>query len=99
MGGVKYGFDPFFPEVIIASIIQSFHAWFWCLLIFSWAAKFLNKPNKWLNYLNEAVYPTYIVHMHVTALPMAIFGLLGIGYLHRVNNWNDISHDWSNDLF
>ena len=79
-GWVKQGFDPFFPEVIIASIIQSFHAWFWCLLIFSWAAKFLNKPNKWLNYLNEAVYPTYIVHMHVTALPMAIFGLLGIGY-------------------
>jgi len=61
-------------------LIQSFHAWFWCLLIFSWASKFLNRPNKWLAYLNEAVYPTYIVHMHLTFLPIAIFGILGVGY-------------------
>ncbi len=79
-GWVKNGFEPFSLEVISASIIQSFHAWFWCLLIFSWASKFLNKPNKWLAYLNEAVYPTYIVHMHLTFLPIAIFGLMGIGY-------------------
>ena len=79
-GWVKNGFEPFSLEVISASIIQSFHAWFWCLLIFSWASKFLNKPNKCLSYLNEAVYPAYIVHFHLTFLPIGIFGFLGIGY-------------------
>ena len=49
-------------------------------LIFSWASKLLNKPSKYLAYLNEAVYPTYIVHMHLTFLPIALFALLGVGY-------------------
>ncbi|MGB1354655.1 MAG: hypothetical protein ACPG60_02465, partial [Poseidonia sp.] len=40
----------------------------------------LNKPSKWLAYLNEAVYPTYIVHMHLTFLSIALFALIGLGY-------------------
>ncbi len=79
-GWVDYGFPAFSTGATLAALIQSLHAWFWCLLIFSWASKFLNKPNKYLGYLNEAVYPTYIVHLHITFLPIAIFGLLGIGY-------------------
>ena len=79
-GWVEKGYDAFAFEPTIAALIQSFHAWFWCLLIFSWASKLLNKPNKWLAYLNEAVYPTYIVHMHLTFLPIALFALIGLGY-------------------
>ncbi len=79
-GWVKRGYPAFTGETIVASFIQSFHSWFWCLLIFSWSSKILNKPNKWLSYLNEAVYPTYIVHMHLTFLPIAILGAIGIGY-------------------
>lgn len=79
-GWVDKGYDAFSLEPTIASLIQSFHAWFWCLFIFSWASKLLNKPSKWLAYLNEAVYPTYIVHMHLTFLPIALFALIGIGY-------------------
>tara|TARA_B100000959_G_scaffold245061_1_gene269420 strand:+ start:2091 stop:3422 length:1332 start_codon:yes stop_codon:yes gene_type:complete len=79
-GWVGKGYPAFSVGATIATLIQSFHAWFWCLLIFSWASKFLNRPNKWLAYLNEAVYPTYIVHMHLTFLPIAIFGILGVGY-------------------
>ena len=67
-------------EATMAALIQSFHAWFWCLFIFSWASKLLNRPSKWLAYLNEAVYPTYIVHMHLTFLPITIFGIIGAGY-------------------
>lgn len=63
-----------------AALIQSFHAWFWCLFIFTWASKLLNRPSPWLGYLNEAVYPTYIVHMHLTFLPIAIFAIFGVGY-------------------
>ena len=79
-GWVKKGYPAFSLDTTFAALLQSFHAWFWCLFIFSWASKLLNRPNKWLNYLNEAVYPTYIVHMHLTFLPIAIFGVLGVGY-------------------
>ena len=79
-GWAEQGWSAFSQKTIIAGLIQEFHAWFWCLFIFTWASKFLNKPSKSLAYLNEAVYPTYIVHMHLTFLPIAIFGLFGVGY-------------------
>lgn len=79
-GWVNEGHPPFGLEPVIAALIQSFHAWFWCLMVFSWASKLLNKPSKHLAYLNEAVYPTYLVHMHLTFLPIAVFALIGLGY-------------------
>ena len=79
-GWVDLGYAAFSSTATIASFLQSLHTWFWCLLIFSWSSKLLNKPNKWLSYLNEAVYPTYIVHMHLTFLPIAILGAIGLGY-------------------
>ncbi len=79
-GWVDKGHAAFSLTTTFASFLQSFHAWFWCLLIFSWASKLLNRPSPWLGYLNEAVYPTYIVHMHLTFLPIAIFGIFGVGY-------------------
>jgi len=79
-GWVEQGYAAFAFEPTIAALIQAFHAWFWCLLIFSWASKLLNKPSTWLAYLNEAVYPTYIVHLHLTFLPIALFALIGLGY-------------------
>ena len=53
-GWVDRGYAAFSATATIASFLQSFHAWFWCLLIFSWSSKLLNKPHKWLSYLNEA---------------------------------------------
>ena len=79
-GWVNEGYRAYALEPVTAALIQSFHAWFWCLMVFSWASKLLNKPSKWLAYLNEAVYPTYIVHMHLTFLPIALFALIGLGY-------------------
>jgi hypothetical protein len=79
-GWVAEGYNAFALETTIAALIQSFHAWFWCLFVFSWASKLLNKPSKRLAYLNEAVYPTYIVHMHLTFLPIALLALIGLGY-------------------
>ena len=79
-GWANEGYSAFGLEPIYAALIQSFHAWFWCLMVFSWASKLLNKPSERLAYLNEAVYPTYIVHLHLTFLPIAFFALLGLGY-------------------
>ena len=79
-GWVLEGYDAFAVEPTIAAVLQSFHAWFWCLFVFSWASKLLNRPSKWLAYLNEAVYPTYIVHMHLTFLPIVLLAIIGLGY-------------------
>ena len=63
---------------ILACLIHSFHAWFWCLTIFSWAADLLNKPSDNLAYLNQGVYPFYIVHMPLTFAGLRISSELGL---------------------
>ena len=63
---------------ILACIIHSFHAWFWCLTIFSWSARLLNRPSENLAYLNQGVYPFYIVHMPLTFLGLRISSELGL---------------------
>jgi len=63
---------------ILACLIHSFHAWFWCLTIFSWAAHLLNTPSANLAYLNQGVYPFYIVHMPLTFAGLRISTELGL---------------------
>ena len=63
---------------ILACLIHSFHAWFWCLTFFSWAAHLLNKPSDNLAYLNQGVYPFYIVHMPLTFAGLRISSELGL---------------------
>ncbi|MCU0438962.1 MAG: acyltransferase family protein [Raineya sp.] len=40
--------------------------WSWILIIFGFAAYYLNKPSSTLTYCNEAVYPFYILHQTIT---------------------------------
>ena len=47
-----------FKNALIA--IESFN---WILVVFAFAARYLNKPSKNLSYLSAAVYPVYILHM------------------------------------
>ena len=47
------------------AMIKVFNIWSWILAIFGFAAAYLNKPGKVLNYCNEAVYPFYILHQTV----------------------------------
>tara|TARA_B100000609_G_scaffold72903_1_gene58182 strand:- start:19 stop:1290 length:1272 start_codon:yes stop_codon:yes gene_type:complete len=63
---------------ILACLIHSFHAWFWCLTIFAWGAHLLNRPSMRLAYLNQGVYPFYIVHMPLTFAGLAIAGEIGL---------------------
>ena len=63
---------------ILACLIHSFHSWFWCLTIFSWGSKFLNKSSRHLSYLNQGVYPFYIVHMPLTFAGLRLSTYLGL---------------------
>lgn len=40
--------------------------WAWILVILGYAAKYRNKPSRWLAYANRAVYPFYILHQTIT---------------------------------
>ena len=66
---------------ILGCFIHSFHAWFWCLTVFAWGSHLLNRHSSSLAYLNQGVYPFYIVHMPITFAGLKIakeFNLTGI---------------------
>ena len=48
-----------------------FNRWSWLLMILAYGSRYLNHPSSLLNYLNEAVYPYYILHQ--TILIIAAF--------------------------
>ena len=51
-----WGRAPFSPLTAGATLLQTLHAWMWCLLVFAWGARLLNRKSRALAWLNEAVY-------------------------------------------
>ncbi len=58
-----------FMEVLLVSA----NRWVWILMLLGFAAHHLNRNHKWLGYLNQAVYPYYILHQ--TIIVVAAFYL------------------------
>lgn len=79
-GWVMWGRDPFSAATTVATVLQAFHAWMWCLLVFAWGARLLNRKSRALAWLNEAVYPTYIMHFHLTFPWMFVAAILGMSW-------------------
>lgn len=79
-GWVMWGRDPFSLSTTVGTVLQTFHVWMWCLLIFAWGARLLNRKSRALSWLNEAVYPTYIMHFHITFPWMFIAAILGMSW-------------------
>lgn len=48
--------------------VKVFNLWTWILVLFGYAAVYLNKPGKWVAYCNQAVYPFYILHQTITII-------------------------------
>ncbi|MBO0343234.1 MAG: acyltransferase family protein [Bacteroidota bacterium] len=79
------------------ALLKVVNLWSWILVLFAYAAQYLNKPSKGLAYANRAVYPFYILHQTITVgiayylmdlswgfLPKAIIlviGTFGISWL------------------
>lgn len=72
------------------AMLKVVNLWSWILVLFAFAAKYLNKPSKGLAYANRAVYPFYILHQTITVaigfylmnldwgfLPKALIMLIG----------------------
>jgi hypothetical protein len=79
-GWALAGHPAFSLAAALGTLLQAFHAWSWCLLLFSWAAKLLNRPSPVLTYLNGAVYPAYIAHQSLIHLAVFALGALGLDH-------------------
>ena len=51
--------------------LRPINVWMWILMAVGMAHRYLNKPSKILNYMNQAIYPFYIIHQTV---------IIAIGY-------------------
>lgn len=60
------------------ALLKVVNIWSWILVLFAFAAKYLNKPSSGLAYANRAVYPFYILHQTLT---------VGIAYYLRDLDW------------
>ncbi|MEM1337735.1 MAG: acyltransferase family protein [Bacteroidota bacterium] len=56
------------PHHLAEAFLKVVNLWSWILVLFGYAAKYLNKPSKQLAYSNRAVYPFYILHQTITIL-------------------------------
>ena len=54
------------PEHLTEAFLKITNLWSWILVLFGYAAQYLNKPSKGLAYANRSVYPFYILHQTVT---------------------------------
>jgi glucans biosynthesis protein C len=55
-------------EMNPANYLLAIESCCWIFTVFAFGHKYLNHPSKALNYLSEAVFPVYIVHMILQAL-------------------------------
>ncbi len=56
------------PQHLGEAFLKIVNLWSWILVLFGYAAKYLNKPSKKLAYANRAVYPFYILHQTITII-------------------------------
>lgn len=63
-------FLPGFPMGVryLAVAIHALCAWMWVFTAIGYGKKYLNKPSRMLGYVNEAVYPFYILHQTVIVI-------------------------------
>jgi len=56
------------PQHLGEAFLKVVNLWSWILVLFGYAAQWLNKPSKKLTYANRAVYPFYILHQTITII-------------------------------
>lgn len=60
----------FFEDSLLIHLTEAFfkmtNLWSWILVLFGFAAKYLNRTSKTIAYANRAVYPFYILHQTIT---------------------------------
>lgn len=78
-----------FDSVVVDRIFDVsalFLSWTTVLTVVGYAQQHLNKPHRWLSYINEALYPFYILHQTV---------IIWIGYYVCQWNWSIAAKFWT----
>lgn len=65
------------------AFLKVFNLWSWILVLFGYAAVYLNKSSRALAYANEAVYPFYILHQTITIIAAYFIIDLSWGFLPK----------------
>ncbi|MBK6263945.1 acyltransferase family protein [Marivirga sp. S37H4] len=58
-----YSYRLFQFQMRVPAFLLSIESIFWIISVFAFGYKYLNRPGKVLNYLSQAAYPVYILHM------------------------------------
>lgn len=56
---------PPLASLLAFRFLKDLNTWSWLIAILGFAARYLNRPSRYLKYANEAVYPFYILHQTV----------------------------------
>jgi hypothetical protein len=71
---------------LIFDIIAIFLSWFTVITVIAYGQYYLNKPHPWLKYVNEGLYPFYILHQTV---------IIAIGYYICQLDWSIAAKYWT----
>ncbi len=55
-------------QLVLIRLLVSFDQWLWVAAVLGLGFHYLNRPARWLRYMNEAILPWYILHQTVTVL-------------------------------
>ncbi len=61
----RHGYN---PGYLLFMALRGFNVWFWCVTVLGFASRRLRFDHKLLPYLNEAVYPVYVVHLPIATI-------------------------------
>lgn len=67
----------------IEALVKVINLWSWILVLFGFAAQFLNYKSTWLSYCNTAVYPFYILHQTIIIVLGYYLMDLPLGFLPK----------------
>ncbi len=71
--------DPSTPLETAQVFVIYLNRWTWLLVVLGWGHALLNRPARWLNYANRAVYPWYVLHQTVTVVAGVWLSRLTLG--------------------
>lgn len=63
----------------LEGLVATFNQWLWLLAVLAWSAKLLNRPQAWLKYANNCIYPWYILHQTITIIAAYFLAKLSLG--------------------
>ncbi len=66
-------------DVHLIRVFIQFEGWFWIVAILGLGYRYLNRPSRLLSYLNEAVYPFYILHQTIIIMLGATLTTYSVG--------------------